>query len=349
MKEQNPIIGKEINLEEIFLKLWSFRRLYIKVLAIVFVLICVIVLSLPRTYNTTVTLAPESENSSSLSGSMSSIASMMGVRVGTSNDAIFPEIYPDILGSSPFLIDMFDVHVETEDGEISTNYYDYMLNHQKFPWWYYIISSVKKITKSLFADSSGKGDETVLNPFNLTKNQKGIMKTVQKMITCSVDKKTEMITIVVCDQNPYISACLADTVCRKLQEYIIRYRTNKARIDYEYMNKLYQVSKQEYLDAQEKYARFTDSNQKLIRLTDKAQEEILQNEMNMAYNAYQQLTEQLQLARAKVQESTPAFTVIQPAVVPLMPSAPRRMLIVMVVLFVAFVATSGWILLFKNK
>ena len=129
---QNSNRNKEIDLEEIFFKLWAFRPLYIKVLSIVFVLTCILVLSIPRTYNTTVTLAPESDNSSSLSGSMNSIASMMGVRVGSSDDAIYPELYPDILESSPFLIDMFNVHVTTEDGKISTTYYNYLLKHQKY-------------------------------------------------------------------------------------------------------------------------------------------------------------------------------------------------------------------------
>lgn len=344
-KEKNNI--KEIDLEEIFFKLWASRRLYIKVLGIVFVLTCILVLSVPRTYSTSVTLAPESDNSSSLSGSMSSIASMMGVRVGTSDDAIYPELYPNILESSPFLLDMFDVHVESGERNISATYYDYMLKHQKHPWWYYIISSVKKFTKKVFGKAPTENDDNPLNPFFLTKEEKAIMEIIKKTISCSVDKKTEVITIVASDQDPYISACLADTVCRKLQEYIVRYRTNKSRNDYEYMDKLYQVAKQEYLEAQEKYARFTDSNQSLIRTKSKAQGDLLENEMNMAFNAYQQISEQLQLARAKVQESTPAFTVIQPAVVPLKPSAPRRMLIVLGTMIVAFAVTSGWVLLKK--
>lgn len=344
---QNSNRNKEIDLEEIFLKLWAFRPLYIKVLSIVFVLTCILVLSIPRTYNTTVTLAPESDNSSSLSGSMSSIASMMGVRVGSSDDAIYPELYPDILESSPFLIDMFNVHVTTEDGKISTTYYNYLLKHQKYPWWHYIISPIKKTIKKIFGKPS-KGNNSQLNPFCLTKTQKEVMEVVKSTISCTVDKKTEVITIGASDQDPYISACLADTVCRKLQDYIVRYRTNKSRIDYEYMNKLYQTAKKEYLDAQEAYALFSDANQNLIRVRDKAREELLQNEMNLAFNAYQQLSEQLQLARAKVQECTPAFTVIQPAVVPLKAAAPRRMLIVLGVIFVAFVVTSGWVLFLKK-
>ncbi len=348
MEEKNSSIEKEIDLEEILLKIWESRRLYIKVLGIVFVLACLYIVCIPRSYDTTVTLAPETENSSALSGSVSSIASMMGMRIGNSSDAIYPELYPDILESSPFLVDMFNVHVTTEDGKVSTTYYEYLLKHQKYAWWHYIISPVKKAIKSILGSSSKNGENGQLNPFYLTKVEKDIMEAIKNTISCNVDKKTEMITIGVSDQDPFISACLADTVCRKLQDYIVLYRTNKSRNDYEYMNKLYQTAKQEYLAAQQAYARFSDTNQNLMLVKHKAQEELLQNEMNMAFNAYQQVSEQLQLARAKVQESTPAFTVIQPAVVPLKPSSPRRMLFVLGAMIFAFVLTTGWVLLLKK-
>lgn len=339
--------SKEIDIEKIIKKLWSYRILYVKVLSVVFVLSCLLVISIPRTYNTVVTLAPETENSSSLSGSMSSIASMMGVRVGNSSDAIYPELYPNILESSPFLIELFDVNVEYDEGK-STTYYKYILKHQEHPWWHYVFSPIRKFLKKLFGKSSTIGEGVSLNSFCLTKEQKDVMEIIKKRISCSVDKKTEVITIVAIDQDPYISACVADTVCRKLQDYIVRYRTNKARVDFEYMDKLFQTVKKEYIDAQEKYVRFSDANQNLRLLKYKAQEELLQKEMEMAYNAYQQISEQLQLARAKVQESTPAFTIIQPAIVPLKPSAPKRMLIVLGVMLVAFVLTSCWCLILKR-
>ena len=74
----------------------------------------------------------------------------------------------------------------------------------------------------------------------------------------------------------------------------------------------------------------------------------LENEMQLKYNIYSQLAQQLQLARAKVQERTPAFTIIQSAVVPLKKASPRRGLIVGIILLLNFLGTLQWTYL-KNK
>ena len=52
----------------------------------------------------------------------------------------------------------------------------------------------------------------------------------------------------------------------------------------------------------------------------------------------------LQVAKAKVQEITPVFTVVQPSTVPLAPSKPSKMLIIVGCMFLAFVAASAWTL-----
>ena len=45
------------------------------------------------------------------------------------------------------------------------------------------------------------------------------------MITATIDKKTSMTTVAVTLQNPKVAAVVADSVVKKLQEYIIDYRT----------------------------------------------------------------------------------------------------------------------------
>jgi uncharacterized protein involved in exopolysaccharide biosynthesis len=52
------------------------------------------------------------------------------------------------------------------------------------------------------------------------------------------------------------------------------------------------------------------------------------------------LSTQLQAAKAKVQERTPAFTIIQGAAVPVKPTGPKRMLFVIGMVFLAFIGTA---------
>ena len=53
---------------------------------------------------------------------------------------------------------------------------------------------------------------------------------------------------------------------------------------------------------------------------------------------------QYQAAKAKVQERTPAFTMIKGAAVPIKASEPKRMLFVAAMLFFALIGTSMYII-----
>lgn len=137
------------------------------------------------------------------------------------------------------------------------------------------------------------------------------------MITAIVDKKTSMTTVAVTLQNPKVAAVVADSVVKKLQEYIIDYRTTKAKEDCIYLEKLFKERQQEYYAAQKEYANYIDSHDNIILQSVRAEQERLQNDMSLAYQVYSQVANQLQVARAKVQEEKPVFAVVEPAVVPL--------------------------------
>ena len=80
----------------------------------------------------------------------------------------------------------------------------------------------------------------------------------------------------------------------------------------------------------------------------RAEQERLQNEMNLAFQVYTQVAQQLQMAKAKVQEITPVYTVVQPATVPLNAAKPSKMLILVAFVFLAGVGSVGWILFVKD-
>lgn len=75
----------------------------------------------------------------------------------------------------------------------------------------------------------------------------------------------------------------------------------------------------------------------------------MENELQLTMTAYSQMVQQVQMAKAKVQEKTPAFTVVDSTTVPLKPSKPKRVLIVVVCVFLAFVCTSSYIYFKRNK
>jgi hypothetical protein len=51
----------------------------------------------------------------------------------------------------------------------------------------------------------------------------------------------------------------------------------------------------------------------------------------------------LEAAKAKVQDRTPAFTIIEGAAVPVKPAGPKRMIFVIGMMFLTFIGTSFYI------
>ena len=316
---------------------------------IAFAIIGIIIsFSIPKIYKAKVMLAPEIPNTSNLTSNMSSLASMIGMDMnfGNANDAIYPEIYPDLMGSMDFLFSLFPIQVHTIDGTINFSYYNYKLKFQKISWWYYPL----KWFQSLFNNKGTSKDKKTYqnNAFEPSKEQYDIATSIEKDINCQVDKKTNVITIEVTAQDPLISAILADSVKEKLKSFITQYRTNKARNDLAYMEQLYKEAKMQYTQARLQYASYSDANEDLLLQSYKSKQEDLENEMQLRYNIYTQVVQQLQLSKAKVQEKTPVFTVLQSATVPIKHSNKPKILILLEFIFIGFCLRIS-ILLYKKR
>ena len=311
-------------------------------LPIVFVLSCAYILCIPRTYTSSLSLAPEMNNSSSLGGTIGSLASSFGFDLGNmeTSDAINPMLYPDLMEDNGFIVGLFDIKVVSADGEIKCNYYDYLTKHQDEPFWSKGIGSIK----NLFAEKETpiKG-ASKSSPYMLSKKQDGIVEGIRKDITISIDKKTAVITITAQAQDPLICKTLADSVKERLQVFITNYRTSKSRIDEEYYKNLATEAKHEYEKARQLYGSYADANTDLQLASLRSKQEDLENDMQLKYNAYSTMMTQYQAAKAKVQERTPAFTIVKGAAVPVKASGPKRMIFVISMLFLAFIATTLYI------
>lgn len=343
---------QEIDLIELAQKVWAGRKFILKVCGIAALVGIIAAFSIPKEYSTSVTLAPETGGKST-GGNMGALAAMAGINLGSSTgeDALSPELYPDIVSSTPFLIELFNVEVVDQKGKLNTTLYSYLDEHQRAPWWGSIVSAPFKLlgwTVSLFKDTPVQGGNQKLDPFRLTLDEANIADALSKRISVSVDKKSGVTTLAVTMQDPLISAALTDTVMRCLQNYITDYRTNKARHDLAFTEKLYKEAESNYYAAQQKYARYSDGNQDIILQSYRTEQERLQNEMSLAYGIYNQMAQQLQMAKAKVQEITPVYTVVQPATVPLKPAKPNKIMILIGFIFLAGVGSIGWILFIKD-
>lgn len=346
---------KEININiPLFFKLLKDDKKYVFVYILIFSILGIIVaLGTPKTYKASVMLAPE-ETGSGFSGSLSSLASMVGLNmsINKTGDAIYPEIYPELMNSIKFNVELLPIEIRTSKSTETMPYYTYMAAHQKKPILSYPILWITKLNELITSDDAVVVNDSSkyqfgINPFYLNRKQAKLLEHISSNIKCNVDKKTNVITIEVTAQDPLVAAIMADSVKNHLQEAITEYKTQKAKNNVTYMQGLFEETKAEYDSARIKYAQEVDSYKNLSRQTYQSKLDDLEAEKDLKYTIYQQVVEQLQLAKYTLQEKTPAFTVIQNASVPSLPSGRSRKAIVLIWLFLGFFIRSS-ILLLKN-
>lgn len=308
------------------------RKLYYKVLPVAFVIALVVGFSIPKTYTCLIKLAPEMGGKSSTSG-LASIASSFGFNVGSSSssgDAITPTLYPELMNSVDFKTSLFQVKVKRKTDKAPKTLYDYLKNDWKYTWWDHFFGLM----------APHKEKDTLVNNFELTGEQARIASMINRNVSCGVEKKTNLITIVVTAQDPHVAAQLADSVKTRLQDFLTAYRTEKARHDLEFAETLQRQAKKDYEHARRLYVEFMDANQDMVLLTAQQKQNDLENDMQLQYNNYTALSAQVIAAKAKVQEVTPAFTPLQSATVPLGPTSPNKITIIIIwLLLAAFIVT----------
>jgi uncharacterized protein involved in exopolysaccharide biosynthesis len=332
-----------IDLRIVFRKIWDNRKLFYKVLPVVFVLSCIYIFSQPRYYTSEIKLAPEIENLGA-SGTLGAIASSFGFDISDmqTTDAITPLLYPDLMEDNGFVTGMFSIRVQDQEDEIDASYYDYLKKYQKESW----LGAPMRWLNSLLPKSKDKkkvGKGNKFEPYYLSKADNDVAEAIRGNISISIDKKTGVITIGTKAQDALICKTLADSIKSQLQEFITNYRTNKARNDYKYYKKLAADAMQDYEKVRRQYASMADASTNVKLRSVELKMEDLENDMQLKFNAYTTINTQLLAAKAKVQERTPAFTVVKGADVPIKPAGPKRMIFVAAMLFFAILGTAIYI------
>ena len=351
MKPSPNMEEKEINLIEIYKRLKKQRKILYKAILYSFIIGLIISFSIPKEYTVTVTLSPESGNSTGTT--LMGMAAMLGLgdlSSTNSQDALNVSLFPDIMASTPFALELYNIPIKPEKSDTTLAFHRFIKEQSK-PWFSYIFTLPGKAVggfMSLFKNNDEKTEREIPDPFHLTKEEEENLTSIKEMMSAEADKTTGITTISVTLQDPVVAAVVADSVVHKLQAYITAYRTKKATEDFKYQEMLYEKAKEEYYQIQKEYAAFQDRNQLVTLNAVKVEGERMETQLKLASQIYQQAATQLELLRAKIQEDKPVFAVVEPATVPLKPSAPRKVLILIGFMFLAFVGSAAWILFGKD-
>lgn len=343
-----------IDLTKVAHTLWTKRCLFYKVWAWTFVLSCIWIFPQPRYYTCEVKLAPEMSGEDVGVG-LSSIASSFGINLGsiTSQDAIYPELYPELFESPEFVVGLYGVQIKTmgeEDKDsIQTDYYTYIRKYQKENWLLFPFNWVKNRLSNLISPKESSSDNFAdINPVMMNYSDYMLMQAIMRKISCTVDKKTSVITIGVTDQDPLVCALMADSVKAHLQNFIIRYRTSKVKEDMAHYQQMRDSAEVEYNKAMEKYNRYCDSHMNTVLQTYQSDRDNLKNDMMLKQNTLTAMETQLQTSKLKLQEKTPAFTTLKSAIVPVKPAGPKRMLFVLGMMILATIVHSVYVIRKKH-
>ena len=341
----------EIDIMELISKLWKKRSLIIKWCIAGAIVGLVVGFSIPKTYTASTLLAPESSDPKA-SGGLSSLASMAGINLnGGGVDAINIEMYPDVVHSTPFIVDLFDLPVEFErKGEIiNTTLIDYMLEYQRTPWWTPIFEFPFKALGWIVSIGKDKEEDIIvttnqLNLNNLPREARKVVKFFSENIAVNVDKKTGKTRISLDLQDPQVVYIVVDAIVNNLVTYMSDYRSSKARQDAENLNRICEERKADYYKTQQAYSEFIDGNKSVVRQSAQVERERLQQEMNLAYQVYSQVATNLEAARIQEQQAKPVFVTINPVVVPLDRTAPSKAKLLIIFTFLAGCCAAAWTL-----
>jgi uncharacterized protein involved in exopolysaccharide biosynthesis len=340
----------EIDIMELVSKVWKKRSMIIKWCITGAIVGLVVGFSIPKTYTASVTFAPETQQKTS--SGVSSIASMMGVNLNNSVDAISVEMFPDVVHSTPFIVELFDLPVtfKYKDEQMTTTLLEYMKEYQKSPWWSHVINAPFKALGwciDLITPGAEEEEDNIgapLYPNNLPNKERGVVKFFAENIIVNVDKKSFKTQMSIDMQDPVVAATVMEAITENLKEYMSDYRTSKARQDVENLQVIADLRKADYYKAQQAYADYMDSNKSVIRQSAQAERERLQQEMNLAYQVYSQVATQLEGSRIQAEQAKPVFVIINPVIIPLQRTAPSKAKMLVIFTFLAGCCAAVWVL-----
>lgn len=335
----------EIDLVMIFLELWKRRNVVFKSIGVFFIIGLVIFIGSPKEYKSEVVLLVESSSSNneinSIFQQFSGLAGLGRLGSVSTKDALTPDLYPNIVSSTPFLLDILTLKLTASSYNSTQMVGDHLLKHTRKSIGELIIEYTVglpgKIVKIFKPKSTTKVEFKTENkdesPLKLTSLQNSLTRELKKRISAKADDANSTLTISAEMQDPRLAAELADSLVNCLTNYIIEYRTQKARSDLKFVEQNLKDAEKRFNKAQQALAEFRDRNLNIITSSARITEQNLQSEYTLAFNLFNSLSQQLEHEKIKVQEKTPVFKVLEPAKVPISKSKPKISFIMISMIF----------------
>jgi len=324
MEEEKDIIS--IDFSAFFKIIWK-EKVWVVLITLLFAIGGVVYALLAREeFSTEGTILPEFQSKTGGLSQFAGLASLAGVDLSSMSgglggvEAVRPDLYPTVVGSTPFFLELFKCKVVTRKREQMTfsQFYDkYVLDDN-------IDEEYTKLTYPLNNDYLAVTYQTEKN-----------LKDLRKRITSSIDKKTGVITFTVKMPDPIVAALVTKFSMEYVKQYVTNYRTEKSKRDLNFLAERLDAAKGKYYSNQTKKAQYSDQNQLSMIKVQSAdlQRERIESDYKLSSSFYNTLLQKYEEAKLKVQQETPVLKVLEPPVVPNKRSEPKRTIIVLIATF----------------
>lgn len=340
---------EEIDLAQIVRSLWAQRRFIARVCGVVVMFGLFAALFGEVKYTASTVVVPQTGRETSR-GNLQGLAAMAGIDLGSSQsgELISPLVYPMVVGSVPFAKELMATEVTVGGHEERVTIKDYFTRrgYRKFS----LFPFLKKYTLGLpgvvlgalrgrsEADGPAVGEPGIET---LSAEEYRAREALAGRVSVEVNNKNGYISLSVTMPEALMAAQVAVRAQELLQEYVTRFKLEKAQAGLDFIEARYDESRTEFETRQRALATFQDANQNISSAVARTRESKLRNEYELAFSIYSEMARQREQARIKVKEDTPVFTIVEPVTVPMTRSAPRRAFILMVSVFLGLFAGAG--------
>ncbi|MEX0660700.1 MAG: Wzz/FepE/Etk N-terminal domain-containing protein [Candidatus Woykebacteria bacterium] len=316
----------EISLIDLIKVLWEGRKTILITTAVVFTLGLFVFLFGGREYESdAILIQEEQQGQSQIQALAQQFGGFGGGGSGQPEGVIPPSLYPRIMESADFMLEVVSHEVTFEELNRSTTPLVYFNEIYEPPFTEktadFLVDYTIKLpitlysgVRSLFSGSDDSLDvpdieEQDIRFLSLNKEQREAIKLMQERMVLEQDGN--LVTFKINMPDAVAAAELNDFVIKQIQDYVVGYRIEKYRQNMEFVENQMEDAKQRYEEAQLEMARFSDRNVNITTAVARTQQEDLQNRRNVTFNVYNTLAQELEQSRIRLQEQTPVFNVLQ--------------------------------------
>lgn len=310
----------------------NLRRLTI-VSGVFFLLGILIAVTWEVQYSTSIKLLPESEDEGIGSNLLERFGGLAGLSsFDVSQGSMSPDLYLDIVRSRSFLYElMYEPIMYSQDSTYTYFEYSQLKNPSVADVLEdYTIGLIGKVKNLIIAPKESK---TLIedNKYQVTKDELLVMESLSDRIELELDNVKGTVLIQGKLNSPIAAADFVSKTYEKLAKYTSDYKLSKLNKTIDYLEVQLDSSNQNFTRAQVSLSRFYQANQNITSPYLEFRKQNLEFEYQASRELYQSISTQLQQMKLERQKKTPDFTVLNPILVPVKKSEPRRLLTIILV------------------